>query len=81
MQTKQRESQSAGSVLPSSPRQRSSVLNYTTAILTVSSMTTGDTPAQFSKFLNKYAQGGWAFRYAIKINDLSYLMIFEKVAM
>ena len=51
---------------------------YFTAMLSVSSMTTGDTAAQFSKFLNKHAKNGWAFRYAIKVNNVTYLMIFER---
>lgn len=54
---------------------------YFTAMLQVASMTTGDTAAQFTKFLNKHAAAGWAFRYAVKVNDITYLMIFEKVAM
>ena len=55
--------------------------SYMTAMLQVSSMTTGDTPQQFSKFLNEHAKAGWAFRYAIKVNATTYLMIFEKVSM
>ena len=54
---------------------------YMTAMLSVSSMTTGDTAEQFSKFLNKHAKAGWGFRYAIKVNNVTYLMIFEKVVM
>lgn len=52
-----------------------------TAMLQVTSMSTGDTPAQFTKFLNKHAKAGWGFRYAIKVNNVTYLMIFEKVVM
>lgn len=54
---------------------------YMTAMLQVTSMSTGDTPAQFTKFLNKHAKAGWGFRYAIKVNNVTYLMIFEKVVM
>ena len=52
---------------------------YLTVLLTVSSMTTGDTAAQFTKFLNKHARLGWAFRYAIQCRTGEYLMIFEKI--
>ena len=52
---------------------------YLTALLTVTSMTTGDTAQQFNKFLNKHAKDGWAFRYAIRCKEGEYLMIFEKV--
>ncbi len=52
---------------------------YLTVMFSVASMTTGDTAEKFTKFLNKQAVAGWAFRYAIQVREGLYLMIFEKV--
>ena len=52
---------------------------YLTVMFSVTSMTTGDTAEKFTKFLNKQAVAGWAFRYAIQVREGLYLMIFEKV--
>lgn len=52
--------------------------NYFVALLEVHSMTTGDVPERFAAFLNKHAKSGYLFRYAIRISEGRYLMIFEK---
>ena len=54
---------------------------YLTVLFSVHSMTTSDTAEQFTKFLNKHAKEGWAFRYAIQCREGHYLMIFEKVSL
>lgn len=53
--------------------------NYLAILLSVHSMTTMDVPEVFTAFLNKHAKAGYAFRYAIKVRDGEYMMIFEKV--
>ena len=55
--------------------------NYLTVLFQVHSMTTTDMPEKFTAFLNKHAEAGYSFRYAIRIKDGQYLMIFEKVVM
>jgi hypothetical protein len=41
-------------------------------------MTTGDMPERFTKMLNEMAAQEYRFVYGIKLNDLNYLMIFER---
>lgn len=52
---------------------------YLTVLFTTHSMTSGHTADQFTAFLNKHGQEGWAFRWAIQIRDGEYFMIFERV--
>jgi hypothetical protein len=52
--------------------------NYFVALMEVHSMTTSDVPERFTTFLNKHAKSGYLFRYAIRISEGRYLMIFEK---
>lgn len=50
-----------------------------TSLITVPTKAVTNTEACFDKELNERAKEGWAFVYALRIDDIKYLLFFERM--